>query len=276
MSNNALNLKGNEMIRDPGIAEGQAIQTVITHNAAYQADDLDVYDSDCVELNTTKVSLMANLSHYGSNVLAEVHNPDNMDNNMINQDVQASLSSKQSNVAAVQNSNSSAQQDALILSMIEQLKTQVYERNNIKNLNSIIKVLMIWITQQRFHVNRLRRTLTLKITCSCLYSRQLPWETRIRTFREYSKPSHEGYRNTVELPVGNNGLAIGFNVFQQDPSPHGRILLLVSLLNSFSGRTAKLRNDILMFQQHHGESLSEAWTHFKDLLQKVPHHGIDL
>ncbi|GKB62259.1 MAK10-like protein [Tanacetum coccineum] len=26
------------------------------------------------------------------------------------------------------------------------------------------------------------------------------------------------------------------------------------------GRTAKLRNNILMFQQHHGESLSEAWT----------------
>ncbi|GJS69988.1 MAK10-like protein [Tanacetum coccineum] len=30
-----------------------------------------------------------------------------------------------------------------------------------------------------------------------------------------------------------------------------------------------------MFQQHHGESFSEAWTRFKDLLQKVPHHGID-
>ncbi|GJR76421.1 zinc finger, CCHC-type containing protein [Tanacetum coccineum] len=42
------------------------------------------------------------------------------------------------------------------------------------------------------------------------------------------------------------------------------------------GRTAKLCNDILMFQQHHGESLSEAWTRFKDLLQKFPHHGIDL
>ncbi|GKC69539.1 zinc finger, CCHC-type containing protein [Tanacetum coccineum] len=40
-------------------------------------------------------------------------------------------------------------------------------------------------------------------------------------------------------------------------------------------RTAKLRNDILMFQQHHGESLSESWTRLKDLLQKVPHHGID-
>nr|GEW26789.1 PI-PLC X domain-containing protein At5g67130 [Tanacetum cinerariifolium] len=31
-----------------------------------------------------------------------------------------------------------------------------------------------------------------------------------------------------------------------------------------------------MFQQHQGESLSEAWTHFKDLLQKVPHHGINM
>ncbi|GJT03155.1 zinc finger, CCHC-type containing protein [Tanacetum coccineum] len=39
------------------------------------------------------------------------------------------------------------------------------------------------------------------------------------------------------------------------------------------GRTSKLRKDILMFQQHRGESLSEAWTRFKDLLQKVPHHG---
>ncbi|GJX24172.1 hypothetical protein Tco_0228617 [Tanacetum coccineum] len=30
-----------------------------------------------------------------------------------------------------------------------------------------------------------------------------------------------------------------------------------------------------MFQQHQRKSLSEAWTRFKDLLQKVPHHGID-
>nr|GEX69032.1 retrovirus-related Pol polyprotein from transposon TNT 1-94 [Tanacetum cinerariifolium] len=56
---------------DVGIPKGQAIQTVITHNAAYQADDLDAYDSDCDELNTAKVTLMANLSHYGSNALAE-------------------------------------------------------------------------------------------------------------------------------------------------------------------------------------------------------------
>nr|GEZ26410.1 hypothetical protein [Tanacetum cinerariifolium] len=69
---------------NPGIAEGQATQTVITHKVAYQAYDLDAYDSDCDELNTAKVSLMANLSHYGSDALAEVHTHDNVDNNMIN------------------------------------------------------------------------------------------------------------------------------------------------------------------------------------------------
>ncbi|GJX87858.1 retrovirus-related pol polyprotein from transposon TNT 1-94 [Tanacetum coccineum] len=82
----------------PGTREGQATQTVITHNAAYQANDLDAYDSDCDELNTAKVALMANLSHYGSDALAEVHNPDNVDNNMINQGVQVIPSSEQSNV----------------------------------------------------------------------------------------------------------------------------------------------------------------------------------
>ncbi|GJW57317.1 retrovirus-related pol polyprotein from transposon TNT 1-94, partial [Tanacetum coccineum] len=58
-------------LADPYIPEGQSTQTVNTHNAAYQADDLDAYDSDCDELNSAKVALMANLSHYGSDALAE-------------------------------------------------------------------------------------------------------------------------------------------------------------------------------------------------------------
>nr|GEV66296.1 hypothetical protein [Tanacetum cinerariifolium] len=136
---------------DPGIAEAQTTQNVITHNAAYQADDLDAYDSDCDEINTAKVALMANLSHYGSDDLAEVHNHDNVNHNLINQFMQAMPLSRQLNIenpseteiisdsnsipysqyvnesqqAAVQNSNFPAQQDALILSVIEQLKTQV-------------------------------------------------------------------------------------------------------------------------------------------------------
>ncbi|GJX21578.1 integrase, catalytic region, zinc finger, CCHC-type containing protein [Tanacetum coccineum] len=82
----------NEMIRDPDIAEGQAIQTIITHNVAYQADDLDAYDSDCDELNTTKVALMANLSHYAvqamqsseqSNVMNHLETKITSDSNII-------------------------------------------------------------------------------------------------------------------------------------------------------------------------------------------------
>nr|GEY47006.1 hypothetical protein [Tanacetum cinerariifolium] len=83
-----------DFLADLGTAESSSNQTVITTNAAYQADDLDAYDSYCDELNSAKVALMANLSHYGSNTLAE-------------------------------NSILSALQDDLILSMIEQLKTQV-------------------------------------------------------------------------------------------------------------------------------------------------------
>ncbi|GJY31131.1 hypothetical protein Tco_0414626 [Tanacetum coccineum] len=83
---------------DPGSAKGQATQIAITHNATYQADDLDAYDSDCDEINTAKVALMANLSHYGLDALAEVHNPDNVDKNMVNQGVQVIPSSEQSNV----------------------------------------------------------------------------------------------------------------------------------------------------------------------------------
>ncbi|GKA63860.1 retrovirus-related pol polyprotein from transposon TNT 1-94 [Tanacetum coccineum] len=71
--------------------------TVITHNAAYQADDLDAYDSDCDELNSAKIALMANLSRNGSDALTEVHNPDNLTYDLINQSEQIMTSSEQSN-----------------------------------------------------------------------------------------------------------------------------------------------------------------------------------
>ncbi|GJS95383.1 hypothetical protein Tco_0802351 [Tanacetum coccineum] len=109
-------------LADQGITEGQATQPINYPQCAYQAY-----------------------------ALAEVHNHDNVNNNMINQAVQAMSSSEQSNVmnhsetkitsdsniipysqyviesqqAAVQNSNFSTQQDALILYVIEQLKTQL-------------------------------------------------------------------------------------------------------------------------------------------------------
>ncbi|GJW14621.1 hypothetical protein Tco_0018754 [Tanacetum coccineum] len=69
-----LNEEELEFLADPGIAKGPVTQSVITHNAAYQADDLDAYDSDCDEISIAKVVLIANLSSYGSDVLSEVNN----------------------------------------------------------------------------------------------------------------------------------------------------------------------------------------------------------
>nr|GFB87615.1 hypothetical protein [Tanacetum cinerariifolium] len=60
-----------EFLANPGTTESSSNQTVVTNNAAYQADDLDAYDSDCDEINSAKIALMANLSHYGSDNLAE-------------------------------------------------------------------------------------------------------------------------------------------------------------------------------------------------------------
>ncbi|GKA91851.1 retrovirus-related pol polyprotein from transposon TNT 1-94 [Tanacetum coccineum] len=165
---------------DPGLPDIQTSQTVITHNAAYQADDLDAYDSDCDELNSAKIALMANLSRNGSDALTEVLNPDNLTYDLLNQSERIMTSSEQSNDVmnltqlrlllwricpgmaqmhslsqsetkitsdrniipysqhlseaqqeTVQNSNSSSQQDIMILSMFEQLTTQVTHCTNV-------------------------------------------------------------------------------------------------------------------------------------------------
>ncbi|GJX26366.1 hypothetical protein Tco_0232662 [Tanacetum coccineum] len=125
----------------PRIAEGQATQTVITHIAAYQADDSDAYDSDCDELNTAKVALMANLSHYGSDVLAEVHNPDNMDNYMINQDVQARPSSEQSSVVNHSETEitNSCEQFVEIDRLKETLSEQLKEKESLMQTVTLLK-----------------------------------------------------------------------------------------------------------------------------------------
>ncbi|GKC10853.1 retrovirus-related pol polyprotein from transposon TNT 1-94, partial [Tanacetum coccineum] len=87
-----------EFLADPGIAEGPVTQTVITHNAAYQADDLDAYDSDCDDFSTAKAVLMANLSSYGSDVLSEVPHSENTHTDMLNQSVQEMSYSKQTHL----------------------------------------------------------------------------------------------------------------------------------------------------------------------------------
>ncbi|GJU77888.1 hypothetical protein Tco_1274958 [Tanacetum coccineum] len=36
------------------------------------------------------------------------------------------------------------------------------------------------------------------------------------------------------------------------------------------------RNQLLVFQQHQDESLYDSWTHFKDIIRKVPNHGLSI
>nr|GEZ05301.1 hypothetical protein [Tanacetum cinerariifolium] len=72
-----------EYLADPGTTESSSNQNVVTTNAAYRADDLDTYDSDCDEINIAKISLMANLSHYGSDNLAESNTEPTSDSNII-------------------------------------------------------------------------------------------------------------------------------------------------------------------------------------------------
>ncbi|GJV75195.1 hypothetical protein Tco_1506779 [Tanacetum coccineum] len=100
-------------------------------------------------------------------------------------------------------------------------------------------------------------------------------ENPIRTLRDYFKPSHEGYRNTIELPVGNNVVPLrsdtiwlvqnGFSFHglrSEDPNQHLKdFLKLVDSLDLDEG----LQNSVMI-------SLCSN----KDLLTKGPHHDIDL
>ncbi|GJQ99071.1 hypothetical protein Tco_0522056, partial [Tanacetum coccineum] len=116
-SGKVLNEEELAFLADPVVSEGPVTQTVITHNAAYQADDLDAYDSDYDEISTAKAVLMANLSSYGSDVLSEY------------------LLETQN--AAIQDTNSFAQQDAMILYVFEQLSNQVTNCNKVNKDNLI-------------------------------------------------------------------------------------------------------------------------------------------
>ncbi|GKA07387.1 hypothetical protein Tco_0686611 [Tanacetum coccineum] len=110
------------------IPDAQATSRLsFTPQLALTTDYLDAYDSDCEKPKHSKVALeriyliMVMSSSKQSNVVNHSETEITSDSNIIPYS-QYVIESQQ---AAVQNSNSSAQQDALILSVIEQLKTQV-------------------------------------------------------------------------------------------------------------------------------------------------------
>nr|GEZ27774.1 hypothetical protein [Tanacetum cinerariifolium] len=118
-----------DFLADPRTAETSTNQTVVTTNAAYQADDLDAYDSECDELNSAKVALMANLSHYGSDNLAEVKNQNYMPNHLIPQEIQVPSTSEQSTILAQSNTKNTS--DSNIISYSKYMNESQY--NTVQN-----------------------------------------------------------------------------------------------------------------------------------------------
>ncbi|GKD78339.1 hypothetical protein Tco_1340960 [Tanacetum coccineum] len=108
---------------DPGVADGQTTQTTITHNAAFQTNDLDAYDLDCDDISSAKAVLMANLSSYDLDVLSEY------------------LQETQNVI--VQDTNSSAQQDAMIMSVFEQMSNQVTNYDKVNHENKLVNESLI-------------------------------------------------------------------------------------------------------------------------------------
>nr|GEV22915.1 hypothetical protein [Tanacetum cinerariifolium] len=114
-----------DFLANPRTAESSTNQTVVTTNAAYQADDLDAYDSDCDELNSVPSTSEQ------STILAQSNTKSTSDSNIISY----SKYMNESQYNTVQNSTLPAHQDDLILSVIEQLKTQV------ANCTKLIKII---------------------------------------------------------------------------------------------------------------------------------------
>ncbi|GKA77294.1 hypothetical protein Tco_0783755 [Tanacetum coccineum] len=90
--------------------------------AIFQTDDLDAFDSDCDEAPSASAILMANLFAYDLDDLLEVPTHDTyLDNQVIDK-----------------NTSSSAQQDALILFVIEEMSNQVAKCNEVDKVNKTV------------------------------------------------------------------------------------------------------------------------------------------
>nr|GEW55708.1 retrovirus-related Pol polyprotein from transposon TNT 1-94 [Tanacetum cinerariifolium] len=202
-----------EFLADPRTTESSCNQNVVTTNTAYQADDLDAYDSDCDELNSTKIALMANLSHYGSDNLAEVNNQDNMTTHLIHQEMQVPLTSEHSTILnqsntritsdsniisysqymiesqynIVQNSNLPALQDDLILSVIEQLKTQVVNYTKINQDNKQVNELLMAELKRYRNQERVLKEQKNDDKASTSYEPSLEIKTLKHTLSEHLK-----------------------------------------------------------------------------------------
>ncbi|GJZ67233.1 hypothetical protein Tco_0630473 [Tanacetum coccineum] len=117
------------------LAEAQEVRQILDEEqlaflADLKTEDLDTYDSDCDDLSNAQAVLMANISNYISDGISEVPHSETYLNDMKNQNVHAMQDFEQPPAENVQDTHLQAQQDSMILSMIEQMSKQMINHVN--------------------------------------------------------------------------------------------------------------------------------------------------
>ncbi|GKA19400.1 hypothetical protein Tco_0699315 [Tanacetum coccineum] len=106
-------------------------------------------------------------------------------------------------------------------------------------------------------------------------------ENPIRTLGDYSKPSHEGYRNIIELPVGNNVVPLRSDtirlvqnrcsfhgLWSEDPNQHLKdFLKLVDSLNLNGENTERIQSWALL--EDLALYANESWNDPRDFAKPV-------
>ncbi|GJQ90954.1 hypothetical protein Tco_0002093 [Tanacetum coccineum] len=158
-----------------------------------QIDDIDAFDSDCDEMPTTSLVFMANLYAYDSDVLSKVLNQDTyQDNNVIGDqsvqemkyfeqlvfvyDLNIDITSdsnaisydqymKENKSEVVQDTTSSEQQDAMMMSVIEEMSNQVAKRNVVNKEDKYVnESLTIELKRYKEHVKNFEERQKFELT----------------------------------------------------------------------------------------------------------------
>nr|GEZ29390.1 hypothetical protein [Tanacetum cinerariifolium] len=167
--------------------------------------------TDCDEINSAKIALIANLSHYGSGNLAEVNNQEIKVNSVNHQERQFPSTSEQfstlthsnteiesdSNIIpysqylnetqsnTVQNLTLPTLQNDLILNVIEQLKTQVVTYTKINQDNKQVNDLLTAELERYTCQERVLNELKHDEKASTLYEHSQEIESLKHTLSEY-------------------------------------------------------------------------------------------
>ncbi|GKC64762.1 hypothetical protein Tco_1097360 [Tanacetum coccineum] len=220
----------------------------MTTNALFQSDGIDQYDSDCDEVPTAQASFMANFSNHNLDVSSEVPTYNtNHDNHVFEQNVQETQDCEQqafvddsndefiseSNMISyeqylkenesqvVHNTPSPANQDSMIMSVIEQISNQVaiynaeYKENLVINESLTAKLERykerIKTFEQRFNIHlnsrddMIRDRLALKQQIDSLklnlYNQIKEKESLLQTFTVFKNESKEKESKYIDKEI---------------------------------------------------------------------------